>query len=162
MLAIRHNTAREARSWEGTPYVDHQGVKHAGVDCFFLPTRVYQAVGLMPKDFSPPPYSPQQWLNSPSQTDKMHLRVEDRTAIEIVEKYSYREISESAVRMGDLIVYKIVNSWTHGAIVIEWPGYIVHAVKGLGVIGSHGTNEGMVKRLGRRYFTFVKEDYGII
>lgn len=152
---LRERIVIETRSWLNTPYADHCGLKHCGVDCFYLPARIYQAVGLIPKEFEPPYYSPQQWLNSPAQTDKLKLKVVDTTALDIVLKYCVREIKESEVQAGDLAIYKIVSSWTHGAIVISWPDHIIHAVKGLGVIGSHGTKEGMVKNLQRRFFTFV-------
>ena len=154
-MTLREQIVAETRSWIKTPYRDHAGIKYCGVDCFYLPAMVYKAVGIIPKDFEPPKYSPQQWLNSPAQVDKMHLRVVDTTALDIVLKYCIREIKESEALPGDLVVYKIVSSWTHGAIVISWPDHIIHAVKGLGVIGSHGIKEGMVKNLPRRFFTFV-------
>lgn len=157
-MTIREQIVAEAKSWIPTPYHDHAGIKHVGVDCFYLPTRVLQTVGLLPKQFEPPPYSPQQWLNSAAQVDKFHLRVVDTTALDIVLKYCKREISESEVLPGDLVVYKIVESWTHGAIVVSWPDFIVHAVVGLGVCGSHGTKEGIVRNLSRRYFTFVGDE----
>lgn len=156
-LLLRQEITNEARDWLNTPYHDHAGVKYVGVDCFFLPCKIYQAVGIIPADFKPPYYSPQQWLNSPAQVDKMHLRVVDTTALEIVQRFCVREILEREALPGDLVIYKIVSSWTHGAIVINWPDHIIHAVKGLGVIGSHGTKEGMVKNLQRRFFTFVND-----
>jgi cell wall-associated NlpC family hydrolase len=157
-MTIREQIVASTLSFRGTPYVDRGMVKHCGVDCFTMPMMVFKEVGLLPKDFSPPRYSPQQWLNSPSQKDKFSLRVEDTTALDIVLKYCVREITEKEVLPGDLVIYKIVNSWTHGAIVINWPEHVIHSVKGLGVIGSHGTKEGMVRNLLHRFFTFVKDE----
>ena len=154
---LRKAITDEAKSWIRTPYHDHAGIKYVGVDCFYLPCRVLQAVDLIPKEFEPPKYSPQQWLNSPAQIDKLHLRVEDTTALDVVKQFCVREVLESEVLPGDLVVYKIVSSWTHGAIIISWPDHIIHAVKGLGVIGSHGTKEGFCVNLQRRFFTFVKD-----
>lgn len=156
-MSIRDEIVKETLTWLRTPYTDHAGIKGAGVDCFYLPTRVFQAVGLIPQDFEPPKYSPQQWLNSPNQIDKLKLKVVDTTALDLVLKYCKREIKESEVKPGDLVVYKLVASWTHGAIVISWPDHIIHSVKCMGVIGSHGTKEGMIKNLPRRFFTFVDE-----
>lgn len=154
---IRERVVAEARSWTGTPYHDHAGVKGAGVDCAFFPLRTYQGVGLLPKDFAIPAYSPQQWLNSPSQTDKMRLRVVDTTMLDIVSGVM-DEIAVDEVRPGDLMLVKIVNSWTHAAVVVEWPGYVLHPVKGKGVIASHALQAGFWK-VGweRRYFSIVRK-----
>lgn len=147
---------QEAVTWSGTPYVNHAGIKGAGADCAFFPCRVYQAVGLIPEDFEPPKYSPQAWLNSPRQVDKFHLRVVDTTFLDVVEKF-FTEITEAEVQPGDLIIYKVVNSWTHGAIVVDYPENVLHAVVGRGVISSHATKEGFLQAKARRYFRIAKE-----
>jgi cell wall-associated NlpC family hydrolase len=150
---------RETTSWVGTRYHDHAGIKHVGVDCAYLPLRVYQAVGRIPSDFQVPYYSPQQWLNSPSQKDKFHLRFEDKTYLNIVLRFAKQELKENQVQSGDFVLYKVAASWTHGAIIIHWPEYILHPIIGRGVIGSHGTREGFLVGRPRRYFSvFTKEE----
>jgi cell wall-associated NlpC family hydrolase len=153
MNSIRPQIVKEACSWIPTDYVDHAGVKHCGCDCAFFPLRVYQAVGRIPKDFTVPYYSPQQWLNSPSQKDKFKLKFEDRTFLDIVLKFAKREITEVEVLPGDFVIYKVAASWTHGAIVIHWPEYVLHPIVGRGIIGSHGTEEGFFKNRQRRFFS---------
>jgi cell wall-associated NlpC family hydrolase len=150
---IRKLIVKEALSWQGTSYHDHAGIKHIGVDCAFFPLRVYQAVGRIPKDFTVPYYSPQQWLNSPSQKDKFHLKFEDKTFLNIVLRFARREITEAEVLPGDFVIWKVAASWTHGGVIIQWPEYVLHPVIGLGVIGSHGLNEGFLINRQRRFFS---------
>jgi cell wall-associated NlpC family hydrolase len=153
----RERIVQEALSWRGTPYRDHAGMKGVGVDCAFLLLRVYQNVGLVPSSFTPPKYYPQQWFNSPCQKDRLKLKFEDRTFLEIVQQLTKREISETEVGPGDLVLWRLAASWTHGGIIIRWPEYVVHAVTSLrrlgGVCGSHGTEEGFIKGRPRRFFS---------
>lgn len=150
---MREQLVAEARDWLPTPYVDHAGIKHVGVDCAFYLLRIWQAVGLAPLDFKVPKYDPQQWINSPCQRDKRQLKFEDTTFLDIVKRLTKREISEAEVLPGDLVLWKVAASWTHGAIVVRWPDYVLHAVKLLGVSGAHGTEEGFWKGRERRYFS---------
>jgi cell wall-associated NlpC family hydrolase len=155
---IRKKIAEEALTWRKTPYHDHAGIKFVGVDCAHFPLRVFQAVDRIPKDFVVPYYSPQQWLNSPSQKDKFHLRVEDKTFLNIVLQFAKREIKEEEVQPGDFVIYKVVASWTHGGIIIKWPEYVLHPIIGLGVVGSHGTTEGFLQGRPRRFFSVFTEE----
>ena len=161
MNALRSEITKEALSWAEakTPYHDHAGIKGVGVDCAFFPLRVMQAIGKIPLDFEVPYYSPQQWLNSPSQKDKFHLKFEDPTFISIVKTFAKREITEEEILPGDFVIYKVAASWTHGGIIINWPDYILHPIVGRGVIGSHGTKEGFLFNRPRRFFSvFDKEE----
>lgn len=158
MTSSRELIVKEALTWCRTPYHDHSGIKGVGVDCAYLPLKVYQAVGKIPLDFVVPKYSPQQWLNSKSQKDKYHLKFEDKTFLDIVLRFAKREITEQEVRPGDFVIYKIAASWTHGGIVISWPDYVLHPVIGRGVIGSHGLKEGFLLRREHRFFTVLDKD----
>jgi cell wall-associated NlpC family hydrolase len=156
-MTLREQIVLEALSWIDTPYADHAGIKHCGCDCAFFPLRLCQAVGRAPLDFAVPKYSPQQWINSKDQIDKMKLRVVDHTMEDIVVRLAHREITEAEVLPGDFVLYKVLASWTHLAVIIHWPDYVLHPVVGLGVIGSHGTAEGFWERAPRRFFTIVDE-----
>lgn len=153
MSEIRTKIVEEALSWINTPYHDHAGIKKVGVDCAYFPLRVYQAVERIPKDFDVPYYSPQQWLNSPSQKDKYHLKFEDTTFLDIVLRFAKQEIGEEQVQPGDFVIWKVAASWTHGGIIIKWPEYVLHPIIGLGVIGSHANNEGFLIKRPRRFFS---------
>lgn len=170
-MSLRDQIVAEAMTWKNTPYHDHAGLKGCGVDCAYFPLRLCQAFGRAPMDFKVPYYSPQQWLNSPTQTDRRHLRVEDRTMFDIVVKLAKTEIrgpwneSPSAnlplidrePLPADFVLYKVVASWTHLAFIVRWPDYVLHPVKNLGVIGSHGTNEGFWQRAQHRFFSILQE-----
>ena len=160
-MTIREQIIVEAKTWIGTPYCDHAGVKRAGVDCAFYPTRVYQAVGLIPKEYIPPKYSPHQWLRK---------GIEDRTYLGEILKYAKhevltRELTDADPRPelpvirrdplpGDLVLYHLVESWTHGGIIVSWPSMILHSVRLHGVVGF-SADAGNVRRRARRFFDFV-------
>ena len=159
MNPLRKQITEEAISWSNTPYHDGAGIKHVGVDCAYYPLRVYQSVGRIPLDFVVPQYSPQQWLNSFSKAEKIHLKIEDKTFLNIVQRFARREITEEEVLPGDFVLYKVAASWTHGGIIIDWPHYMLHPIKGRGVIGSHGVKEGFLNKRPRRFFSvFDKEE----
>lgn len=145
----------EALSWLPTPYVDHSMLKHKGCDCAGFPCAVGQAVGLVPKEFVLPKYSPQQWMNAPSQTDRKKIRIVDTTYVDVVRRFAKREITEAEVLPGDIVLFLVCQSWTHGGIVINWPDTVIHPVVGLGLIQSHGTKEGFWRRRPRLFFSLV-------
>src|SRR5437899_3649351 len=147
MNPLRQRIVDEALTWVKTPYVDHAGVKGAGVDCAHLPLRVYQAVGLIPYDFVAPHYTPQQWLKH---------KTRDTAFEDIVLDWAEREITEEEVQPGDFVLYKIVNSWTHGAIVINWPHFLLHPIVGQGVVGST-SEEGFLRRRQRRFVNLLED-----
>lgn len=169
-MSIREEIVAEAMTWIDTPYHDHAGLKGCGVDCAYFPLRVYQKFGKIPLNFKPPKYSPQQWLNSPSQTDRRKLKIEDRTFFNIVTKFARYELKtpwsdepssglpliEAEPKPGDFVIYKMVASWTHGAIIVNWPDYVLHPVIDRGIMGSHGTNEGFWKGRAHRFFTVLE------
>lgn len=156
---LRDAICTEAWSWIGTDYHDYAGVKRSakgkgGVDCAFFPLRVMQAVGLISPNYKPKWYSPQSWLNSASQKDKFHLRHVDETMLRIVQQLTKRELDpDETPQPGDFMLCMVVNSWAHGAIVIDWPVMVLHPVKGRGVIGSNALNEGFWKDTPKRFFS---------
>lgn len=116
----------EAWSWVGTPYVPNGAVKgrRGGVDCARFPLAVYQAVGLVPKDFDPPHYSP-QW----------HIHRSEEKYMAVVLRFA-KEVSappKREVLPGDFVLFKIALAFAHGAIVVEWP-HIIHAVSNAMVV----------------------------
>lgn len=155
-MTLRDKIVEESLTWVNTPFRDEQGVKGAGVDCAYLPLRVCQAVGLISPDYKPAHYSPQVMLNSPLQTNKWALRHETTTEyLETIHKFCV-EISESEVQPGDFVLFKVGTSWAHGGIVIRYPDFILHPIRGRGVIGST-LGEGFLKRRQRRFFSIVRK-----
>jgi len=89
-----------------------------------------------------PFWDPQQWLKK---------NYEDRQYLDMMLVLT-DEIEERNVLPADFVLYRVARSFTHGAIVIEWPNFVLHCIKGRGVVGSHGTNEGFIKGRERKFF----------
>jgi len=140
----RKRVVELAREWIGTPYhssARRQGRERGcGVDCVQLIIAVYHDAGLIP-DVNPGHYSPE-----------IHLHQPDSTYLTQVLRYS-REIEESQVLPGDLLLFHVGKAYGHGAIIEEWPAKIIHALVSCGVIESHGRNEGFLPRMAPRFFT---------
>src|SRR5208282_3159661 len=103
------------------------------------------------------------------QSDKLKLKFEDRTFLNIVLQFARHEIKslwtpkspeldviEKEIEPGDFMIVKIAASWTHGGVVIHWPDYVLHPIRDRGVIGSHGTREGFWAKRPRRFFTVLE------
>jgi len=142
----REAIVREAIGWIGTPFVGRSALKGYGCDCAGLPLRVYQAVGLVPRDLELPFYSLGQLVDR---------RREDTTYLDLVLRLAKREVPEAEARPGDLVLWRLVHSWTHGGIIVKWPSYVIHSVEGRGAVGSHGTKEGFLLNRLRRFFTLI-------
>lgn len=134
----------EALSWVGTPYHDWAGIKGVGVDCAFFPLRVYQEAGFIDPEYKPEWYSPQKWVNHPSQA-RFHVKFVDTTMLDDVKRHFKREILPPELpQPGDLMLCKVVNSWSHACVIIRWPEKVLHPVINAPscVIGSHALKEG--------------------
>jgi len=139
---VRKAIIEEALTWCNTPFHDRAGIKNVGVDCAYLPIRVLNSVRFLPEEIpDPDPYSPQIMLHS-----------KEELYLPIVKKYMH-EIQESEVKPADFVLYRVGHSFSHGAIVIEWPNFVIHPVRDRGVIGSHGIEEGFLRRRPRRFFS---------
>lgn len=140
---LRRAIVEEAESWIGTPYHANAMVKGGGVDCLRLPLGVAINVGLFDHDDGIKiKYSPQQSMHHP-----------EELCIQYLVSCGMREISENNIKPGDIVLYKVFKAHAHGAIVVDWPSRVIHCVQQLGVIYSHGTQEGFLVRRPRRYFT---------
>lgn len=102
---LRARVVAEARTWLGTPYANLGAVKGAGVDCAMILVRVYQAVGIVPPDFDPRPYSPEWYLH----------RSEERYLAGL-EQWARRV---DAPGPGDVALFRFGRTASHGAIVVD-------------------------------------------
>ena len=161
MEAERRLIVTIASSWLGTPYHHMGRIKGVGADCAMFPLEVYREAGLLP-EFEIPFY-PQDW----------HLHRSEELYLDIVERYAIENTEPPAVAGGALtnapaagytpagsakpgafVLYQFGRTWSHGAIVIEWP-LIIHAVVQHGVILSDGEKEGMLVGRKRRFFSLL-------
>jgi cell wall-associated NlpC family hydrolase len=105
----------EARSWLGTPYHSCARVKGVGVDCGMLIAEVYERAGIIPRmDIAP--YAADHHMHRP-----------DEQYIAYILKHG-REIETGSLKPGDLALWRFGRSYSHGAIVVDWP-VVIHATR---------------------------------
>ncbi len=105
----------EAKTWLGTPWHHQAALKGVGVDCGQLLIEVFAAC--LPKKnirlaASEQHYS-RQWM----------LHRNEERYLQVVERYAQRV---DTPKTGDIAVFKVGRTYSHGAIVIDYP-LIIHA-----------------------------------
>jgi cell wall-associated NlpC family hydrolase len=142
----REHIVEVAKSWYGTPYRGWTCLKGVGCDCGQLLKGVFMEAGHRPQDGVPTPkdYSLQVYLHR-----------KDTTYIDTIAKY-FREISETDVKPGDVVAYKLGKGFAHAAIVVKWPEHVIHTLKREGVHAGHGNNN-KFGRLEKKFFTLRDE-----
>ncbi len=105
-----------ARDWINTPFRDLARARGAGVDCAQLVAAAFEEARIT-AHIDTGNYSPQFMLHS-----------RDERLADFVLRYAH-EIAESEVGMGDLVLYRVGHSFSHAAIVVDWPREIIHAHK---------------------------------
>jgi hypothetical protein len=147
----RQNIVKVVESWYGTPYRGHSCLKGAGVDCGQLLKGVFVEAGHLPADIPlPKNYSLQ-----------VSQHRHDTEYIETIGKYM-REITETEVQPGDVVVYKLGLAFAHAAIIKVWPEHIIHALERDGVTAGHGGKTQFSKNykfsdLERKFYTLRDE-----
>lgn len=118
-LEQRSKIVHAAKEWLGTPYHHHARVKRAGADCAMFPLAVYQECGALPREYEPPHYSVQWHLH---RSQELYLDEIEKFVVEI----------DTPPQPADFIVFRFGRTYSHGAIVVEWPivihSYIPHGV----------------------------------
>ncbi len=102
-----------ALSYLDTPYHHAARIKGVGIDCATLLVMAGYEAGLVDQ-IKLPEYSPQWMLH---RSEELYLQILNEHCREI----------EPPARSGDIAIWKIGRTFSHAAIVIEWP-QIVHAV----------------------------------
>lgn len=109
MNAERQKVIQIAKTWLGTPYHHHAQVKGAGSDCATFIAEVFFEAGLV-KRFPIENYNP-QW----------HLHRNAEKYMGRVLEYA-REVETP--QPGDIVIWKFGRTFSHGAIVVDWPSII--------------------------------------
>lgn len=134
----------EAMTWLRTPFRHQARMKgrSGGVDCAGLLLATYESTGCTPH------IQPEEYV--------MQCMLHDRRErfVEVLERYG-KEIPEQQAKRADAVVWRVGRSYSHGAILLEdWPGLVIHALTGFGVMKAHGTQDGFLSgRKERRFFT---------
>lgn len=136
--AQREAVIVEAHKWLGTPFHHEGRVMGAGVDCAQYLIAVYHAVGLIP-DIQPDHYD-FQWA--------MH-RSEEKYLEEMI-KHAFEV--EGPERAG-VVIWKVGRTFSHAAIILDWP-MVIHAAVSQGVVVTDaGITESLIGRE-QKFFTF--------
>ena len=107
----RERVVNIAKEYLGTPYHNCGRVKGAGVDCLTFLAGVFEEAGLVPA-LEIPKYSP-QW----------HLHQGGEKYLEGLLQYTKPVLKP---QMGDIALFRFGRTYSHAAIVIEWP-QIIHS-----------------------------------
>jgi cell wall-associated NlpC family hydrolase len=117
----RAEIVRWAKTWLGTPYHHRAALKGAGADCAMFPVAVYKECGVLPAEYGPPDYS-SQW----------HLHRSDELYLKEIEKFCQQVSPSRKPQPADFVVVHFGRTFSHGAIVVEWPivihSYVHHGV----------------------------------
>ena len=127
-IASGQKVAEIAKLWLGTPYHHMGRVRGAGADCAMMPLEVYTEAGILPR--SDVQFYPLSWA----------VHREREVYLEWIEAVikgtDVREAAPPPERTplpGDFLVFKFARTYSHGAIVIEWP-LCIHAHIRCGVV----------------------------
>lgn len=123
----RAAVVREARAWVGTPYHHEGKIKGVGCDCAMLLLESFVGAGLVDP------------VEVGTYTHDWHMHRNEERYLAMVEQHC-RRVDQSddhlidrlaknpdfRVAPGDVLVWRIGRTFSHGAIVAKWPS-IVHA-----------------------------------
>jgi cell wall-associated NlpC family hydrolase len=140
-----------AQSWVRCRFHHHAAVPNAGIDCAHLLLMAYAGAGLV-EPFEPEPYPP----------DWHKHRDEERFAAKI-EEYAKRvgaseqSIAERGpdfrVLPGDILLWKMGRTFSHGAIVSLWPN-IIHASLAAGMCLEESCMGGDLEKRPMRVYSY--------
>lgn len=121
---LREAVVAEAAAWIGTPFHHAARVKGAGVDCLMLLAEVYERAGVT-GHIAPPFYVPDWHLHQGAERYMEGLLHHARP-------------SAGPPRPGDIALFRFGRTFSHGAIVTQWPR-LIHAYWALGVVWGDAT-----------------------
>ena len=137
--ALRAAVIVEAERWLGTPFHHAGRIKGAGADCLMLLAEVYERAGVI-LHVEPPFYVP-DW----------HLHRDAERYIEGLLDYA-RPVARP--EEGDIALFRFGRTFSHAAIVVEWPR-LIHAYWALGVVRGDATLQPLAGRQARFFTPFV-------
>lgn len=97
----------EALTWIGTPFQHAQSCKGHGADCVGLVYGVFKALGCVPADFHPEPYS-QQW----------HMHKNEELLLKQAEAFGCTPVWDGEMHVGDLLFFQYGRVCSHIGIYL--------------------------------------------
>jgi hypothetical protein len=147
----REHLCEVAKTWYGTPYHPTTCLKGIGADCGQILKGVFIEAGHK--------FEPENPIPTPLDYNvRSYLHSKGTEYLDIIEKYM-RQIDESEVKPGDVVVYKIGHRFAHAAIIVKWPQHVIHSLNHEGVHAGHGLNF-KFGRLPRQFYTLKDEFVG--
>jgi cell wall-associated NlpC family hydrolase len=149
-----------ARTWAGTPYHHLAKVKGAGVDCGQLVIAAFEEAGAIQESPSPEFY-----------TCDWHLHRNEDKYIDTVEKVLTRRFGDDersidqrlledasfALPAGEVIVFRVGRTFSHGGIVTQWPQFI-HSYLPSGIVEEVDIRNTPMSARPSRVYTFEGYD----
>lgn len=114
-----------ARSWLRTPYHHMARVKGHGVDCAQLMIAAFVEAGVN-EDFNPGFYVPDWHLH---RSEERYLEFMEKYLVQIDEEFNdspFEERGDWAAPPASIIVIRLGRTFSHSALVIDWP-LVIHA-----------------------------------
>lgn len=139
---IRELIASEAMSWLGTPYHHRARVKSHGADCATFIDEVMRAAGVWLE--IEVPFYPLQWF----------LHEERERWLEALAERGAVEIACDQKQRGDLLVVRMGRTFSHGAIILEWP-QVIHCPLREGVVLADAEREILAGGREHKFFTAI-------
>jgi hypothetical protein len=131
--AQRAAVVAEAETWLGTPFLDCQRVKGAGVDCAMILAEVFATVG-----FTIPPI--------PSYSPTWMIHQDEPIFVNMLLAAGCRELKGESPRPGDIGMYHFGRCYAHSVIVAEWPKRVIHALYRERVLATDPRIDGHLRR----------------
>lgn len=126
-MDLRSRAVECVRAWVGTPYHHMARVKGAGVDCGQLVIASLAEAGVI-EDFDPGYYTCDWHLHRYQEVYLSHVERYLFRADEVYEERSLvsrvREDPGYSVSPGDVILWRVGRTFSHGGIVSSWPMFV--------------------------------------
>lgn len=112
----RQAVVEEAKTWSGTPFHHEGRIKGGGVDCAQLIYASFLACGMIPA-FEIDHYV-QDW----------HLHRNEEIYLSYVLEYADEMPlpPERIPQPADILIFRFGRTYSHGALIIDWP-YLIHS-----------------------------------
>lgn len=136
----RSRVVAEAMTWLSTSYHHHGRIKGAGVDCACLLIEVYAEAAGVPR--VEPGFYPTDW----------HLHRGEELFLGWLAKAGAREIAADQARAGDCCVFRFGRTFSHGGILADDAGLVIHSYIDAGVIATRISEHPLAGRA-VRFFT---------
>lgn len=132
---LRSAVIAEALTWAKTPYHHRGNIKGVGVDCAQFLIEVYSSLGIC------------DHLDVGHYSHDWHLHHAD----EIYLRWIATQCDETDnPQPGDIALFRFGRCVSHSAIIIDWPGQLIHSFVRIGVTISSADDAELREREGKR------------